>query len=54
VLGGVSSAVRLELPVNGSCGKRVPFVLSPLHGGMASIRDSVNADLHEVAVAVRS
>ena len=48
----VSSAVRLELrPCEWVLWKARPFRFVSLHSGMASIRDSVNAELHEVAVA---
>jgi hypothetical protein len=48
----MSSAVRLELrPGEWVLWNARPFRFVSLHGGMASIRDSVNAELHEVAVA---
>jgi hypothetical protein len=48
----VSSAVRLELrPGEWVLWKSRPFRFVALRGSTASIRDSVNAELHEVAVA---
>jgi hypothetical protein len=48
----VSSAVRLELrPGEWVLWTARPFRFVSLHGSTASIRDSVNAELHEVAVA---
>jgi hypothetical protein len=46
----VSSVIRLELrPGEWVLWKARPFRFVSLHGGTASIRDSVNAELHEVA-----
>jgi hypothetical protein len=48
----LNSAVRLELrPGEGVLWQARPFRLVSLHGNTASIRDSVSAELHEVAVA---
>jgi hypothetical protein len=48
----VSSAVRLDLrPGEWVLWKARPFRFVSLQGSTASIRDSVNAELHEVAVA---
>jgi hypothetical protein len=48
----VSSAVRLDLrPGEWVLWKACPFRFVSLQGSTASIRDSVNAELHEVAVA---
>jgi hypothetical protein len=50
--GTVSSAVRLDLrPGEWVLWKARPFRFVSLQGSTASIRDSVNAELHEVAVA---
>ena len=47
----VSSAVRLELrPGEWVLWKARPFRFVSLNGSTASIRDSINAELHEVAV----
>jgi hypothetical protein len=47
----VSSAVRLELrPGEWVPWKARPFRFVSLNGSTASIRDSINAELHEVAV----
>jgi putative transposase len=49
---GVSSAIRLELrPGEWVLWKARPFRFVALRGSTASIRDSVNAELHEVSVA---
>ncbi len=48
----LSSAVRLDLrPGEWVLWKARPFRFISLQGSTASIRDSVNAELHEVAVA---
>jgi hypothetical protein len=48
----VSSVIRLELrPGEWVLWKARPFRFVSLHGSTASICDSVNAELHEVAVA---
>jgi hypothetical protein len=48
----LSSAVRLDLrPGEWVLWKTRPFRFVSLQGSTASIRDSVNAELHEVAVA---
>jgi hypothetical protein len=48
----VSSVIRLELwPGEWVLWKARPFRFVSLHGSTASIRDSVNAELHEMAVA---
>jgi putative transposase len=49
---GMSSAIRLELrPGEWVLWKARPFRFVALRGCIASIRDSVNAELHEVSVA---